>query len=60
MTEEKTEAQKELDEFRKTGVAYLSEEDKDMDFSKTGKPTAKDEESDSTTKSLKELRLIVK
>lgn len=36
--EEKSQAQKELDEYLKTGIAHLSEEDRDMDFSKVDRP----------------------
>lgn len=37
MAEEKNKVQEELDKFRETGIAYLSEEDKDFDFSKVDK-----------------------
>ena len=36
--EEKSQAQKQLDEFRKTGIAYYNPEDEEfMDFSKVDK-----------------------
>ncbi len=41
MKKEKSKAQKQLEEFRKTGIAYLSEEDKDFDFSKVDDPKNK-------------------
>ena len=34
----KSEAQKEMEVYRKTGDAYLSNEDKNMNFSKSDKP----------------------
>jgi hypothetical protein len=34
---EKNNVQEELDEYRKTGIAYLSEDDVDMDFSNVDK-----------------------
>lgn len=36
--ENKNEAQLELDAFRTTGIAYLSDDDKDMDFSNVDDP----------------------
>lgn len=42
--EEKSQAQKELVEYLKTGIAHLSEEDRDMDFSKVDRPKENYEE----------------
>ena len=41
MAKEKSKAQKELDEYRETKIAYLSKADKDMDFSKADSPEQK-------------------
>ena len=38
---QKNEAQKELEEYRKTKIAYLSDSDKNMDFSKCDNPKKK-------------------
>lgn len=42
MAKEKSKAQKELDDFRKTKVAYLAPEDTKLDFSKVDKPKEED------------------
>lgn len=44
MKKEKSKAQKELDEYRETKIAYLSTADKDMDFSKVNDPEKKQPE----------------
>lgn len=41
MAKEKSDAQKELDTYRETKIAYLSADDTDMDFSKTDDPNKK-------------------
>jgi hypothetical protein len=41
MEKEKSKAQKELDDYRETKIAYLSTADKDMDFSKVNDPDKK-------------------
>ena len=38
MAKEPNKVQQELDKYRKTGIAYLSKEDKKLDFSKVDKP----------------------
>jgi hypothetical protein len=40
--DKKSEAQLQLEAYRKTGIAYLSEEDLDMDFSSCDAPPSDD------------------
>lgn len=57
MAKEKSNAQKELDEFRETKIAYLSDNDIDMDFSKIDDPNKKNKsipESDNKNNSKKD------
>ena len=42
MAKEKNKVQEELDKYRQDGKAYLSEKDKDMDFSKVDKKPIED------------------